>query len=465
MRKIKLVQYMGLVWLVSICVLGIFPGDVAGRPTPQQCAQYVPLTCLFGDVDIRKGHCHPAKCDFDIRQEMGCVFPESGEFRYKDAEVDDHGNATCSDPFMTTKRRGPEPCGGKTNRCCRADHQGDFVKLGTGPGGKYDQYEYRPSDSDCRYQEITRGQILHYLHARGSPLAVMGDSMMRQFFLRLVMMIRGQKRLIDYHQHSHAQYSVCREADMFRISTSTSNESSVLPNNAHLLAKIPSFFRATAGPGTLMAETSMAKCSRAPVQFHYLHVPRFADQIEAIPKYLQSLPLGTKPVLLLSVGYWQNGEEVSEEYLTTLKNIAPKVRKIFIVSIPTVRVVREDSQRDYKIRNSFMKTWVQSQGEPFAYLDYDTMSLAEHPPPGGSNNNWHYMCSVAWRIHCVYCDLVRIDHHNGVDEFGEPVPQFPVGNVERILATEDGSCSDEMNRNLWQAVFNTLITPAYPAIL
>ena len=445
--------YLSTAWLVILCVVVV----VAGTP---QCVQYNPLTCLFGDVDIRKGDCHPAKCNFDIRGEMGCVFPESGEFKYKDADLDSDGNAVCRDSFMTTKRRGPPPCGGKTNRCCRADHPGDFVNMGPAKGGKYTKYEYKPSDSTCTYQEITRGQILHYLHSRGSPLAVMGDSMMRQFFLRLVMMIRGQTRLIDYHQHSHAQYSVCREADVFRISTSTANESSVLPNNAHLLAKIPSFFTTKAGPGTLMANTAMAKCSRSPVQFHYLHSPRFVNQIESIPAYLESLPLGSKPVLLLSVGYWQNGEEVPEEYLAVLRDIAPRVRKVFIVSVPTVRVVKDDARRDYTIRNAFMKQWVQKQGEPFTYLDYDVMSLAENPPPGGSNNNWHYMCSISWRIHCMYCDLVRIDHNNGRDEFGEPSPQFPVGNVEMILATEDGACSDEMNRNLWQAVFNTLIPPA-----
>jgi hypothetical protein len=446
--------------LAILLVLAVVAEKVAGTSTSQQCVRYEPLTCLFGDVDIRKGHCHPAKCDFDIRSEMGCVFPESGEFTYSDPEVDGNGNAVCSDPFMTTKRRGPEPCGGESKRCCRADHKGDFVDVGPGTRGKYTKYEYRPTDSDCQYQEITRGQILHYLHSRGSTLAVMGDSMMRQFFLRLVMMIRGQTRLIDYHQHSHAQYAVCREADAFRVSTSTANETSVLPNNAHLLGRIPSFFRGKDGPGTLITQTSMTKCSRAPVEFHYLHVPRFVNQIESIPKYLKTLPLGSKPVLLLSVGYWQNGDEVPEEYLEVLKNNAHKVRKVFLVSVPTVRVVNEEARASYKVRNAFIKDWVAAQGEPFAFLDYDTMSLAEHPPPGGSSNNWHYMCSVAWRIHCVYCDLVRLDHQNGVNEFGEPLPQFPVGNVERVLATEDGSCSDEMNRNLWQSVFNTLITPA-----
>ena len=35
--------------------------------------------------------------------------------------------------------------------------------------------------------------------------------------LRLVMMLRGQKRLLDYHLHTNAHYVVCPEADVFRI--------------------------------------------------------------------------------------------------------------------------------------------------------------------------------------------------------------------------------------------------------
>ena len=425
----------------------------------EQCASYTPMTCLFGDVDIRKSHCHPSPCNFDLRGEMPCVFPESGIFKYTDPNVEVDGTMMCRDPFMSTVRHGPRSCG---TRCCRPDHDGNFVNIGPLKGRQTDRYEYQPKDSSCRYEEIGRGQVLHYLHSRGSPVAVMGDSMMRQFFLRLVMMIRGQKRLIDYHQHSHAQYSVCREADMFRISTSIANESSVLPNDGHLLAKIPSFFQATSGPGTFMAHKAMSKCSRAPVQIHYMHVPRFVNQVRSVPAYLSSLPLGVKPVLLLSVGYWQKGTEVPEDYLQILKDAAPKSRKIFIVSVPTVRVVSEEKTEDYRARNAFMKSWVAEQGEPFAYLDYDTISSAKDSPPGGADNNWHYMCSLAWRLSCTYCDLVRIDHHDGVDTFGEPIPQFPVGNLERIMSTEDGSCADEMNRNLWQVVFNTLITP-YPS--
>ena len=54
-----------------------------------------------------------------------------------------------------------------------------------------------------------------------------------------------------------------------------------------------------------------------------------------------------------------------------------------------------------------------------------------------------------------------MDHSEGFNELGERVtpPQILQGNIERIHATEDGMCVDEMNRNLWQVVFNILLKP------
>lgn len=48
------------------------------------------------------------------------------------------------------------------------------------------------------------------------------------------MMMRGQQRLLDYHLHTHAQYSVCKEADVFRIATNSANLTAGAPNNEHL---------------------------------------------------------------------------------------------------------------------------------------------------------------------------------------------------------------------------------------
>ena len=249
----------------------------------EECVSYRHLTCLLAS-DVRRGNCHPTPCNFDVRREMGgCVFPESGEFSYLPA-----GDEGCGDdPFMTTRKAGLQPgCG--EGRCCRGDHKGDFVVKGRAPGGKYDRYVYEPQDSECRYAEVGRGQVLHYLRSRNSPIVVVGDSMMRQFFLRLVTMMRGQKRMMDYHQHAHAMYAVCREADMFRLSTNNSNETSLTPNDGHLIDKIGSFFGVRSGPGTLMARAAMAKCTRAPGLLHYMHLPTFEQQAKGLEEYLRS---------------------------------------------------------------------------------------------------------------------------------------------------------------------------------
>jgi hypothetical protein len=363
---------------------------------------------------------------------------------------------------MTTTKRGPSQC--SSGRCCRGDHIGDFTETNIIPGtNNARQYEYQPTDNACRYQPISRGQILHYLHSRGSPLVVIGDSMMRQFFLRLVMMMRGQQRLLDYHLHAHAQYAVCHEADAFRISTSSSNISGVAPNNAYLQAKAPSFFRMGNGPGRYAGRNELLRCSRKPTEFHYMHAPKWKDQASMLPAYFDSLAAGVKPVLLTSVGYWEGRATIPDEYLDALDALKDRTRKVFVVSVPTVRVPTEERKQLLRERNIFMKNWVEQRGEPYAFLDFDALSIAAHAPPGGSEYNWHYMCSVVWRIACAACDLVQIDHSDGFNSTtGERItpPQILQGNIERIHATEDGMCVDEMNRNLWQVVFNVLLKPS-----
>ena len=281
--------------------------------------------------------------------------------------------------------------------------------------------------------------------------------MMRQFFLRLVTMMRGQRRMVDYHQHAHAMYAVCREADVFRLSTNNSNETSVSPNDGHLIDKIGPFFGVRGGPGTLMARAAMSKCSRAPALFHYMHLPTFEQQTKGLLEYLHKTPATfVKPIYLVSVGYWTHSETVPEDYLAALEGVAESARKVIVVSPPTVRVVNEDHKRAYAKRNAFMKEWVNGKaaaGETkFAFLDYDAVASAPNPPPGGADNNWHYMCAIAWLRN------LRVDHSaEGMNEFGEPISQIYQGKVERVISTEDQACGDEMNRMLWQIAFNMVL--------
>ena len=68
-------------------------------------------------------------------------------------------------------------------------------------------------------------QLLQYLQGEQMDILVAGDSMMRQLYVRLVHMMRGARRVLDYHIHTPGSYSVCAEADRFRMSPLNSNRS------------------------------------------------------------------------------------------------------------------------------------------------------------------------------------------------------------------------------------------------
>ena len=53
--------------------------------------------------------------------------------------------------------------------------------------------------------------MLDFLQSNQMDILVAGDSMMRQLFVRLVHMMRGSLRVLDYHIHTPASYSVCPE--------------------------------------------------------------------------------------------------------------------------------------------------------------------------------------------------------------------------------------------------------------
>ncbi len=51
-------------------------------------------------------------------------------------------------------------------------------------------------------------QVLDFLQDGSMDVLVAGDSMMRQLYIRLVHMMRGAPRVLDYHIHTHANYAV-----------------------------------------------------------------------------------------------------------------------------------------------------------------------------------------------------------------------------------------------------------------
>ena len=419
----------GLVALATSLLLSMVSCALGSK----MCAEYSTSTCLFGNEvrdAVKNARCSPSTCNFDIQnvsivskqnslsilagfvcfsprwsdlfkfpllqpillrhclQEFECAFPETGTYTYANEPP-----TGCEDPFMSTHRAPPSTdCG---DRCCTSVSQGKYEIRGKVPNTNAPKYAFQPQEESCRYDEISRGQLMHYLNAASGPIAVIGDSIMRQFFLRLVMMIRGQRRLLDYHIHTHARFSVCHEADAFRLASPSENGD--LRNSSHerLQTIIPGFFTRNEGPGRAAAQKSLSSCSKAVHEVHYLFAPRWYAQNSFLPIYLDSQPALTKPVVVTSVGYWEKSLTVPQNYLDMLVTSADKATKVIIVSAPTVKVptvpkvAGEASQYEIiKTRNEFMKKWVEQQdGDKFLYLDFDALSVAKNKPPlpGGTD--------------------------------------------------------------------------------
>jgi len=57
--KLGSMMYQGVV-VVLVLVLHSAKGEA-------ECAIFKPVSCLYGDVEISKKHCHPSPCNFDLK--------------------------------------------------------------------------------------------------------------------------------------------------------------------------------------------------------------------------------------------------------------------------------------------------------------------------------------------------------------------------------------------------------------
>lgn len=407
-------------------------------------------------------------------QDFACGFPETGSFSFSYHQLDHQQQGLqnpCDDTFMSMRRtlKNAPACSDLTGRCCRSDFtRGLFSPHGSIPGAETAQrYSYQPIDTNCEYANITRGQVLHALRRYGSPLVVFGDSMMRQLFLRLVFLMRGQQRLLDPHLQTHAQYLVCKEADAFRVFQASPSGSLSDMTSDDLFVGLPSFFAMEEGPGLDATRQSLSRCSRTPMRLDFVWSPLYGQQAKMVGAYIAALPAGVKPVIISSVGYWESKNDISTLYLDALLQAAAAkaARKIFVVGVPTVKVgaaTSDGHEREAKLRekNKFMRNWVEKQKnlKIFSFVDFDAVSRASVRPPGGGGIDKHYICSLLWKRPCRGCPTIFIDKRTGVVENGTLLSQITKGTVGAIHTTEDGLCTDETNSAVWNIIFNTLIS-------
>lgn len=287
---------------------------------------------------------------------------------------------------------------------------------------------------------------MRFLAMHDSSFLVIGDSTMRQLFLRMVAMMRGQQRVLDYHVHTHAQYQVCREVDFLRLAANNPLGVASPSDSKFLKAQVPAFFKMEVGPGQADAKRVLSECSYPPLEMNYLQAPLWTAQHEVLSRFIEGLEEGHRPTIIISVGFWQPGDSIPVQYLKTLETLKDVALRVVYVGVPVSNVLDERRRKQLATRNERIKQWIDRQGKPYSYVDFDAMVSAPNAPNGTSGSK-HFTCWAQWKI----------------AKFPRGAAGNPAGSgqltvkVERLHTDLEGTCADEMNRNLWQVILNGLL--------
>ena len=274
----------------------------------------------------------------------------------------------------------------------------------------------------------------------GKIVFVLGDSMMRQLFVTLVSLYRGLgNSIVDYATHVQAVYRVCGEEDQFEYFGE--------PNT--MLPTVP--------PTDLIDKhlslSPLLQCSSKPTIVYNLFSPTFFDQ-SLFFRALTSHPTKDE-ILIVGVHFWEHTATVPHFYLGTLSELASRGNSVVIVGVPTIRVSPTDEGgtvlQSLQRRNSHLKSWVASQrrkGAPIYFLDFDFLAHLPNAPLGDTGNNWHYQC---------YLIPTKHQTHKSRNSWRVTWPNTTIFN-EQIRMQGDGTCNDEMNREVWALIFKNICT-------
>eukprot|EP00890_Picochlorum_soloecismus_P004535 jgi/Picsp_1/5082/NSC_02445-R1_---NA--- len=443
-----------VLWNVKYASGGLQPV----RRLPQQCATFIPTLCAISSSKIRKAHC--PSCQFDVEYLFRCPLVAAGYYAYRTGQSE---GGFCRNIATASSSRQPVPCG---SRCCRTDHEGQFIRdedSSTKYASESESYSssllssldpdppllrFQPSDSQCRYMDINRGQILNLFssHSHSNSLVVIGDSTMRQLYLSLIALMRGQTRFIDHHVHTHIQYFVCREVDFLRLSANSSGKKTSPFDSCFLRSIIPTFFGMKVGPGKIDAERILKECDADPLQLNYLQAPLFMAQADMLSRYVSSMnkTIG-KPVVVFSIGYWQTGGEVPHTYLNTLTKLEESVSRFVYIGVPTIKVSNKTEKDNINRRNEFMKGWIEARGPKYLYIDFNLLAVAKDAPKGTKGSK-HYACWIEWSKSIF--PFGAVDNPAGTSQI--------YGDVSKIHPDLEGECADPMGKAVWTVLLNAL---------
>lgn len=417
---------------------------VAVRPT-HSCKAFKPDRCWYergkdGDSsvipDCMEGH----TCKFDVRKRLKCPFWASGSYRNIES------GRSCSSASMEERFLGPNPtC---ANSCCTADPgPGSWIADRNAPG----HLVFKP-DNGCEYHQYSRAEILEFYQGTATDILVVGDSFMRQLFVRLTHILRGQERVVDFKIHTHASYATCDEVDNFLVSPAYTP--SLTADKDKQFRGVDTFFHLQ----NISSEETWSTCSDRPMQVNYLFGSTFRQQERNIQRYASSgFQKGSQVDVIISVMFWTHAWETPQEWLDAISVLKSQsfVRKVFLLGIPTARVSPSYPEyvKAYQNRNRMMREWVANQTEGAAYIDFDVLSTAPNTPGACDKKNKHYAC------HLRYADKPNLNSSSGEKRFYEPVHETPLSG---LYGSEDGECYDDMNAAVWQLYFNVAMKGKEP---
>lgn len=254
-------------------------------------------------------------------------------------------------------------------RGCKPEHFTADVNFDTAKFDHRDELHNRL----CDFQYLDPVELLAVLRklSAGRRIIICGDSMMRNLFMRLVALLRGQRLVVEHYFGNDAQYTVFPEGDLLQVTAQGSFNSSV-------------HFK----PGR-----------DAILNVYYF---RDTDQTMWRPEPLSE----AAPLVIYSFMYWWHGQNAGTVLQPFLQRWERRIREspettfVFLTApIPTVANYSDQKLCDKEqceLRNTVTKHFFRAPGianiaHRFNLVDFD--GIATVGPWIPKKDALHYQCS------------------------------------------------------------------------
>eukprot|EP00798_Chlamydomonas_sp_ICE-L_P018523 gene18523-25029_t len=335
---------------------------------------------------------HPSNCGgttveaLMLRHNSSCVVADSGTYTNVLLEAGDSTRGK-TEGGGETSSSSPPSC---EEYCCRSEQIED---------GEWDDMPTFMT-KDCRLHHYGIRSFAHCLAKNHNTrrLVMIGDSMARQLFWRLVTLSRGDSYMIDITHHSHCQYRLYNTRDSLEVTRRSDT----------LVSWWNSSIGAVQG---CSSDQDLGNCEDPLLEVIFVWAPKYMDTAREVKRLAQTLQAKTIEM---------NGTDRSRRF---------------------VRAGQEGMVTPIQGRNAWLKSWADtSYRSPLAtVVPFDEMSRSARVPTGLFNENWHYGCELQqWGDYFVN-------------------PAINVTYSTTCLVPDDaGTCQDHMNAEVWRVIANLM---------